>query len=110
MCQSCRRLKSDCVYPTLGSASNPLKFVVATSPVHYIIPIEEQTRKLGFLHLSSHELGSLCPRFTDAVVAEKGPGEPGHVEEDPDVVHTLPDGPQWDSQIQLSHQLPRHMT
>lgn len=82
---------------------------MATSPDHYIIPVDEQTRKPRFLHLSSHELGSLCPRFADTVVAEKGPGEPGHVEEDPDVVH-IPDGPQWDSQVQLSHQVPRHMT
>ncbi|KAH8734045.1 fungal-specific transcription factor domain-containing protein [Ilyonectria robusta] len=110
VCQSCRRLKSDCVYPITGSASNPLKFVVATSPDHYIIPVEEQTRKPRFLHLSSHELGSLCPRFADTAVAEKGPGEPGHVEGDPDVALILPDGPQWDSQLQLSHQMPRHMT
>ncbi|KAH7136405.1 fungal-specific transcription factor domain-containing protein [Dactylonectria macrodidyma] len=98
VCMSCLRLKSDCVYPTLGSSSNPLKFIVATSPNHYFIPVEEQARNLGFLHLSSHELASLSPRYAD-VAESKGPSL---VERDPDSAHVPRDELQRDNQVQLA--------
>ncbi|KAH7160353.1 fungal-specific transcription factor domain-containing protein [Dactylonectria estremocensis] len=98
VCVSCLRLKSDCVYPTLGSSSNPLKFVVATSPSHYFIPVEEQARKLGFLHLSSHELARLSPRYADV---EESNG-PSVVEVNLDAVHVPRREAQRHNQVQLS--------
>ncbi|KAF7550733.1 hypothetical protein G7Z17_g5519 [Cylindrodendrum hubeiense] len=82
-------------------------FVIATSPDHYIIPIDRQARKLGFLNLSSHELAKLCPGFADAEITDTVLGQE---EEDSDAVHAHVDGSQWDNQLQLSHNLPRSIS
>lgn len=56
ICQRCRKIGDDCVFPKPASASNPLKFVVAASD-HYMIPLVQQT---SFLNLSPQEVVAVC--------------------------------------------------
>lgn len=71
VCLTCRRTGADCIYPVPGSASNPLKFVVATSP-HYILP-SPGAGKSRFLHLSSTEMPALCLPGETSINQPDGP-------------------------------------
>ncbi|CAM1507804.1 Fc.00g046520.m01.CDS01 [Cosmosporella sp. VM-42] len=70
VCLSCRRTGAECVFPAPRSASTPLKFIVAASPNHYMVPINQSSKRASFLNITSHELATICPKFegTDANV------------------------------------------
>ncbi|KPM42318.1 hypothetical protein AK830_g4199 [Neonectria ditissima] len=69
-CLNCQKSGKECIYPTPGSASNPLRFVVATSTDHYIIPFDQGAEKPQFLYLSSLEIAKLSPGLGDAETKE----------------------------------------
>ena len=66
ICASCRRTGSDCVYPNSPSAPTPMKFIVATSPAHHMVPIKRSNRRASFLNLTPHDLEVICPKFQGA--------------------------------------------
>ena len=63
VCRSCRRTGAECIFPGLRSASTPMKFIVAASPSHYMVPINQPSRKASFLNTTSHELAAICSKF-----------------------------------------------
>ncbi|KAM5357961.1 hypothetical protein ACJZ2D_015729 [Fusarium nematophilum] len=71
VCLRCRKTGDDCVFPERASASNPLKFVIAASPDHYVVPIQGSHRNASFLNLSAREVLAINSRFReDTVVSE----------------------------------------
>lgn len=68
ICLSCRRTGAECIFPKSPSGSTPLKFIVATSPAHHMVPINQANRRASFLNLTPHDLATICPKFqgTDA--------------------------------------------
>ncbi|EMT69844.1 Transcriptional activator protein UGA3 [Fusarium odoratissimum] len=57
-CRRCQRTGDDCIFPSPASASNPLKFIVAASNDHYLVPSDNQSH--SFLNLSPRELVAIC--------------------------------------------------
>ncbi|ENH70383.1 hypothetical protein FOC1_g10012308 [Fusarium oxysporum f. sp. cubense race 1] len=57
-CRRCQRTGDDCIFPSPASASNPLKFIVAASNDHYLVPSDNQSH--SFLNLSPQELVAIC--------------------------------------------------
>lgn len=63
ICASCRRTGAECIYPNSPSATTPMKFIVATSSSHHMLPIQRSHRKASFLNLTPHDLEVFCPKF-----------------------------------------------
>ncbi|KAM5344701.1 hypothetical protein ACJ41O_010563 [Fusarium nematophilum] len=63
VCLRCRKTGDDCVFPERASASNPLKFVIAASPDHYVVPIQGSHRNASFLNLSAREVLAINSRL-----------------------------------------------
>lgn len=40
-----------------------MKFIVATSPAHHMVPIKRSNRRTSFLNLTPHDLEVICPKF-----------------------------------------------
>ncbi|KAI8662206.1 Zn(2)-C6 fungal-type domain-containing protein [Fusarium sp. Ph1] len=63
VCRRCRKMGDNCVFPEPASASNPLKFVVAASPDHYIVPVGGSDKGTSFLNLSPRELAIIWTKI-----------------------------------------------
>ncbi|KAF4976706.1 hypothetical protein FDECE_18443, partial [Fusarium decemcellulare] len=73
VCRRCRKMGDNCVFPEPASASNPLKFVVAASPNHYVVPIPESHQPPSFLNLSPRELVAILQEDKEQDNSEDNP-------------------------------------